>query len=393
MSPGGGGTSAARLTCACVPCGRRLSIRFRQRVRHDQAGRHIDPVCGLGAAEFVSRSAPSLAGAVRDLVPGGVDAAFDAALPGLAAMDARRAGGPMRSSPARATVRCVASSWCRSTSGPTGRRPERYPGPPRGEGSRCGWRARTGSSRPTPRSSSPRRPCRLRCLLVLLHGVAPSRGPGLGLAGARVKNDDRHADGAKEQAEPPSRGRAPPHDPDTPAEQAHNDLDDDDQKQVRGSHPHPSPASDARGTLLACHADGRLITTLMTILNTLIRQPRRPPPRFRMHGARRRLPGLRQIPSACPATGTSQTPAMTRAALIGTVVPSADRAVQLRRSGVLVLGLPGRIAYALTRTPQVRPRHCCWNAVQDPVVIARRASRCVVSSSAGRADRGPEFRA
>jgi NADPH:quinone reductase-like Zn-dependent oxidoreductase len=46
----------------------------------------------LGAAAFVPRSA-DLAAAVRDLVPGGVDAAFDAAILGYPAMDAVRAGG------------------------------------------------------------------------------------------------------------------------------------------------------------------------------------------------------------------------------------------------------------------------------------------------------------
>ena len=46
----------------------------------------------LGAAAFVPRSA-DLATAVRDLVPGGVDAAFDAAVLGYPAMDAVRAGG------------------------------------------------------------------------------------------------------------------------------------------------------------------------------------------------------------------------------------------------------------------------------------------------------------
>lgn len=46
----------------------------------------------LGAAEFVPRSA-DLAAAVRDVVPGGVDAVFDAAVLGYPAMDAVRAGG------------------------------------------------------------------------------------------------------------------------------------------------------------------------------------------------------------------------------------------------------------------------------------------------------------
>lgn len=46
----------------------------------------------LGAAEFVPRSA-DLAAAVRALVPGGVDAVFDAAVLGYPAMDAVRAGG------------------------------------------------------------------------------------------------------------------------------------------------------------------------------------------------------------------------------------------------------------------------------------------------------------
>jgi NADPH:quinone reductase len=49
-------------------------------------------VRGLGAAEFVPRSA-DLAAAVRDVVPGGVDAAFDAAVLGYPALDAVRAGG------------------------------------------------------------------------------------------------------------------------------------------------------------------------------------------------------------------------------------------------------------------------------------------------------------
>jgi D-arabinose 1-dehydrogenase-like Zn-dependent alcohol dehydrogenase len=48
-------------------------------------------VCGLGAAEFVPRSA-ELAAAVRDLVPGGVDVVFDAAVLGYRALDAVRAG-------------------------------------------------------------------------------------------------------------------------------------------------------------------------------------------------------------------------------------------------------------------------------------------------------------
>ena len=46
----------------------------------------------LGAYAFVPRSA-DLATAVRDLVPGGVDAAFDAAVLGYPALDAVRAGG------------------------------------------------------------------------------------------------------------------------------------------------------------------------------------------------------------------------------------------------------------------------------------------------------------
>jgi NADPH:quinone reductase-like Zn-dependent oxidoreductase len=46
----------------------------------------------LGAAEFVPRSA-GLAAAVRDLVPGGADAVFDAAVLGYPALDAVRAGG------------------------------------------------------------------------------------------------------------------------------------------------------------------------------------------------------------------------------------------------------------------------------------------------------------
>jgi NADPH2:quinone reductase len=46
----------------------------------------------LGATGFVPRSA-DLASAVRDLVPGGVDAAFDAAVLGYPALDAVRAGG------------------------------------------------------------------------------------------------------------------------------------------------------------------------------------------------------------------------------------------------------------------------------------------------------------
>jgi NADPH:quinone reductase-like Zn-dependent oxidoreductase len=46
----------------------------------------------LGAAAFVPRSA-RLADAVRDIVPGGVDGAFDAAVLGYPALDAVRAGG------------------------------------------------------------------------------------------------------------------------------------------------------------------------------------------------------------------------------------------------------------------------------------------------------------
>jgi len=49
-------------------------------------------VRALGAAEFIPRSA-ELATAVRDLVPGGADAAFDAAVLGYPAMDAVRARG------------------------------------------------------------------------------------------------------------------------------------------------------------------------------------------------------------------------------------------------------------------------------------------------------------
>ena len=50
-------------------------------------------VRGFGAAEFVPRSADSLADAVRALVPGGVDAVFDAAVLGFPAMDAVRHRG------------------------------------------------------------------------------------------------------------------------------------------------------------------------------------------------------------------------------------------------------------------------------------------------------------
>ncbi len=50
-------------------------------------------VRGFGAAEFVPRSAASLADAVRALVPGGVDAVFDAAVLGFPAMDAVRRRG------------------------------------------------------------------------------------------------------------------------------------------------------------------------------------------------------------------------------------------------------------------------------------------------------------
>jgi NADPH:quinone reductase len=57
------------------------------------AGDHDEKlVRQLGATAFVPRSA-DLAAAVRDLVPGGVDAAFDAAILGYPAMDAVRAGG------------------------------------------------------------------------------------------------------------------------------------------------------------------------------------------------------------------------------------------------------------------------------------------------------------
>ncbi|HEY1640971.1 MAG TPA: NADP-dependent oxidoreductase [Streptosporangiaceae bacterium] len=51
-----------------------------------------DLVRGLGAEFFVPRSA-HLATAVRDLVPGGADAAFDAAVLGYPALDAVRGGG------------------------------------------------------------------------------------------------------------------------------------------------------------------------------------------------------------------------------------------------------------------------------------------------------------
>ena len=57
------------------------------------AGDHDEKlVRELGAAAFIPRSA-DLAAAVRDLVPGGVDAAFDAALLGYPALDSVRAGG------------------------------------------------------------------------------------------------------------------------------------------------------------------------------------------------------------------------------------------------------------------------------------------------------------
>jgi len=49
-------------------------------------------VRSLGAADFVPRSS-DLAASVRDLVPGGVDAVFDAAVLGYPALDAVRAGG------------------------------------------------------------------------------------------------------------------------------------------------------------------------------------------------------------------------------------------------------------------------------------------------------------
>jgi NADPH:quinone reductase len=51
-----------------------------------------DLVRGMGAEFFVPRSA-HLATAVRELVPGGVDAAFDAAVLGYPALDAVRGGG------------------------------------------------------------------------------------------------------------------------------------------------------------------------------------------------------------------------------------------------------------------------------------------------------------
>ncbi|MGH3208666.1 MAG: NADP-dependent oxidoreductase [Trebonia sp.] len=50
----------------------------------------------LGASAFVPRSA-DLAAAVRELVPGGVDVAFDAAVLGYPALDAVRAGGSLAS--------------------------------------------------------------------------------------------------------------------------------------------------------------------------------------------------------------------------------------------------------------------------------------------------------
>jgi NADPH:quinone reductase len=50
----------------------------------------------LGAADFVPRSA-DLAEAARDLVPGGVDAVFDAAALGYPALDAARGGGAFAS--------------------------------------------------------------------------------------------------------------------------------------------------------------------------------------------------------------------------------------------------------------------------------------------------------
>jgi NADPH2:quinone reductase len=51
-----------------------------------------DAVRGLGAESFVPRSA-DLATAIRELVPGGVDAVFDAAVLGWPALDAVRGGG------------------------------------------------------------------------------------------------------------------------------------------------------------------------------------------------------------------------------------------------------------------------------------------------------------
>ena len=80
----------------------------------------------LGAAGFVPRSA-DLAPAVRDLVPGGVDAAFDAAVLGYPALDAVRPAARSRPSPGPAPSRCAASAWYRSTSTPTERR---WPGCP-----------------------------------------------------------------------------------------------------------------------------------------------------------------------------------------------------------------------------------------------------------------------
>jgi NADPH:quinone reductase-like Zn-dependent oxidoreductase len=62
----------------------------------------------LGAAAFVPRSA-DLPAAVRDLVPGGVDAAFDAAVLGYPALDAVRAGGSFAafSGPAPTSLRGI----------------------------------------------------------------------------------------------------------------------------------------------------------------------------------------------------------------------------------------------------------------------------------------------
>ena len=73
------------------------------------AGDHDEKLAReLGATDFVPRSA-DLAAAVCNLVPGGVDGAFDAALLGYPAMDAVRAGGAFVSfsGPAPVPVRGV----------------------------------------------------------------------------------------------------------------------------------------------------------------------------------------------------------------------------------------------------------------------------------------------
>ncbi|MER7460601.1 NADP-dependent oxidoreductase [Micromonospora sp. NPDC126480] len=82
-----------------------------------------EAVRGYGADEFISREGLTVLGAdVRRIVPGGVDAAIDAAVIGIAAHEALRAGGtfvtlvrPFAPPPLRSTRVVVAESWADGT--------------------------------------------------------------------------------------------------------------------------------------------------------------------------------------------------------------------------------------------------------------------------------------